>query len=393
MDSIDNGFIQSIFQAEKDKKNIKLVDYTVSRKAVGDDNNVSSEVSRLYVNYEKDGKLIKKTYFMKIPSLSPLYSILKRIGIYEKECHMYTTILPEMRRLVQNEDILSPKCYVSSDSTILILEDLRESGYKMINRRAQMDFEHASAAIRTLAEFHALSLKLNETHPEDLNNVKRECFYSPGNNQLIESSYERLLRVVQRTPQIQHLHSKLSQLKDHLFDAIVEKTHPRSNALNVLNHGDYWSNNMLFKKENGAIKIKLVDFQLCRWCSPVVDIMFMFMSSVRFEVFEAKRNELLEIYHDTFTQWLRSLKCQETYSLNELKSDFENAYLVGLNVIAGVLPLVMRKPTDLNLNNALDDEDNVNDDELTRMYGEEKYVAAVTKWMLFYEKNGLIPVV
>lgn len=80
MDPINDDFIQSILRVEQYEKNIKLMDYKISRKAVGDGNNVSSEVSRLYVNYEKDGKIIKKTYFMKIPSMSPLYAILKHIG-------------------------------------------------------------------------------------------------------------------------------------------------------------------------------------------------------------------------------------------------------------------------------------------------------------------------
>lgn len=293
-----------------------------------------------------------------------------------------------MCKLVQDEDSLSPKCYVSSDSTVLILEDLRESGFKMINRRAQMDFQYASVAIRTLAKFHALSLKMNETHPQELNNVKRDCFYTPGNSQIAEQSYKRFLSVVQRTPEIEHLHSKLSQFKDYMWDAILDVVRPRSNAINVLNHGDYWSNNMLFKNENGSLKVKLVDFQLCRWCSPVVDIIFLFISSVRFEVFESKRNDLLEIYHDTFTYWLRSLQCRANYTLDELKADFETTYLYGLNVIAGVLPLVTKKPTDLNLSKAVDSEANVNHDELYRMYTQEKYIKAVTKWMLYYEKNG-----
>lgn len=393
MDTIDDGFIQSILRAEEYEKNIKLVDYKINRKAVGEGNNVSSEVSRLYVNYEKNGKIIKKTYFMKIPSLSPLYAILKHIGIYEKECHMYTTILPEMNKLIQNEDSLSPKCYVSSDSTTLILEDLRESGYKMINRRAQMDFGHASAAIRTLAKFHALSLKINQTHPQELNKVKRDCFYTPGNDQIAVQGYKRFLQIVETTPQIEHLHSKLFQFKDHLWDAIINVVKPKSDGLNVLNHGDYWCNNMLFKNENGSIKIKLVDFQLCRWCNPAIDILFMFISSVQFEVFDSRRNDLLKIYHDEFVYWLRSLKCQETYTLDELITDFQKTYAYGLNVIAGVLPLVTKKPTDLNLSKTVDEDANVHFDELDRMYKEEKYIAAVTKWMLFYEKNGLIPVV
>lgn len=393
MDPINDDFIQSILRAEQHEKNIKLMDYKINRKAVGDGNNISSEVSRLYVDYEKDGKIIRKTYFMKIPSMSPLYTILKHIGIYEKECHMYTTILPEMCKLLQNEDSLSPKCYVSSDSTVLILEDLRELGFKMINRRAQMDFEYASVALRTLAKFHALSLKLNETHPQELNTVKRDCFYTSGNGEIARQSYKRFLQVVKSTPEIEHLHSKLSQFKDHLWDAILDTVRPRSDVINVLNHGDYWSNNMLFKNENGALKMKLVDFQLCRWCSPALDILFMLISSVRFEVFESKCDDLLEIYHNTFEYWLRTLNCREQYSLGELKADFKTTYLYGLNIIASVLPLVTKKPMDLNLGKTVDSEANVNYDELNKMYTEEKYIKAVTKWMLFYEKRDLIPVV
>ncbi|XP_065209361.1 uncharacterized protein LOC135837869 [Planococcus citri] len=392
MDFIDNGFIQSIIQAEKNKNNVKLLDYKIYRKAVGEGNNVSSEVSRLRVNYEKDGKIIEKTFFMKIPSLSPLYGILKRVGIYEKECHMYTTILPEMHKLVQNEDSLSPRCYLSTDSSILIFEDLRESGYEIIDRRAQLDFEQTAAAFRILAKFHALSLKLNETHPEELNRVKRECIYCPGNIQLIQSSYQRLLRVVQQTPQIKHLHSKLFQLKDNLWDITLDLIGSKSNSLNVLNHGDYWSSNIMFKKEKQDMKIrvKLVDFQNCRWCNPVIDILSLFITSVQFQVFENKGDDLLEIYHDTFTYWLKFLKCEETYTLDELKTDMKNTYLFGLNVIAGVLPLAMRKPNDLNLKKAVDDENNINNDEAARMYQEEKYIDAVIKWMLFYEENGVI---
>lgn len=44
---------------------------------------------------------------------------------------------------------------------------------------------------------------------------------------------------------------KIAKLGEKIYELGIEVTKPRDDDFNVINHGDFWVNNMLFKYDDG----------------------------------------------------------------------------------------------------------------------------------------------
>lgn len=77
----------------------------------------------------------------------------------------------------------------------------------------------------------------------------------------------------------------------------------------VLNHGDDWLNNMMFKidSENKTTAVKLLDYQIAFWGSPIGDLFYFLMSSVKDEHKADSFDELVEFYHTELVESLQKL--------------------------------------------------------------------------------------
>ena len=60
------------------------------------------------------------------------------------------------------------------------------------------------------------------------------------------------------------------------FDDQVEKLFDqKKNKLNCLNHGDFHNRNIMYKDKQGSLMdFVVLDYQLCIWGSPAVDLIF-----------------------------------------------------------------------------------------------------------------------
>lgn len=104
--------------------------------------------------------------------------------------------------------------------------------------------------------------------------------------------------------------------------------------VNVINHGDMWVNNFMYKYENGVpVDIICVDFQMSSYNSPGVDVNYFMCTSPQYEVREEKREELLDLYCSTFLNTLNDLESINDITADMLKEDIRNFEFNGkLNV-------------------------------------------------------------
>jgi hypothetical protein len=89
----------------------------------------------------------------------------------------------------------------------------------------------------------------------------------------------------------------------------------------VLNHGDDWINNMMFKVN--AEDVKLLDFQNSYWGSPTGDLLYFLFTSVNDDVKIDSFDELVGHYHRELVESLRKLSYGAALpSLDEIHDDF-----------------------------------------------------------------------
>lgn len=109
------------------------------------------------------------------------------------------------------------------------------------------------------------------------------------------------------------------ELAPHYMDIGRECFAPLRGSVNVLAHGDVWTNNVMVKYDANTgrpIDVLLIDFQYSFWGSPTIDLHHFFNTSLREPLRRKKQAELFKYYHSIFTDILRKLN----YTLNPIPS-------------------------------------------------------------------------
>ncbi|XKL69528.1 hypothetical protein PGB90_007297 [Kerria lacca] len=324
-----------------------------------------------------------------------MYNFLDSIGVYEKEQCMYEFILPEINQHLDHQ--ISPHIYPSPIEKILILQDLSYFGYYTRDYRKQLTLEESKIALQTLAKFHAASYKLQLGQHKSLTKVYNELLYSED---LVTRTVKIWLPIISILLQKENFPlqqiQQLTSMKDEIIKNFLFVINSHVTKFNVLNHGDFRTTNILFKYNDlgEPIDVKLIDFQICRLCSPVFDIIYFMMSSIPFVIFVKNSEELYDAYLETLNNTLSKLNCQRHYRKIELKNDLvhmKSIYLFVfclLNIIFGNSNCVR-----FNLMHIKGEEemDKVYDFDIVEEVCNDKiFIEKLCEWFKYFVSNGYI---
>lgn len=112
-----------------------------------------------YINYEC--AIIYKI----LPESKKRREAFKSELLFRNEVVFYKHVWPALNRLQLNgRKVFSgvPKIYAAR-TNLIAMEDLRERGFKMVDRRKGLEVENLQHVLKALAGFHALSLTLKES--------------------------------------------------------------------------------------------------------------------------------------------------------------------------------------------------------------------------------------
>ncbi|XP_065199886.1 uncharacterized protein LOC135831382 isoform X2 [Planococcus citri] len=332
------------------KSSFEILDWRIDDIAETTSNNYTTQISRLIIRYrspEEDDSVPKeKICFVKVPIAGPLNDLIVSSGGYEKETLMYTEVLPRMYTI--EKEFFTPRLYYSDDKMSLVLKDLTQSGYKCADRVQKLDVEHCIYALKCLAKFHALSVKLETTNglPEVV-----KC------NAHSSATAEKFnIFITQQMPQF--IHSLPQDLKERYpgvitylkylsIETVINALNDSSfEKFNVLNHGDLSINNIMFKYDKYGIvrKAKLIDFQFTSWNSPAKDLTYFFITCMEFEEYERYFPLLLGIYLNTLNKILHQLECP-TYNMQSLLDEMNTIHAYAWYILSCSLPYLIRDPS------------------------------------------------
>jgi Ecdysteroid kinase-like family len=97
--------------------------------------------------------------------------------------------------------------------------------------------------------------------------------------------------------------------KIKIMTQYVDVAEPMRCGFQVLNHGDTWLNNMMFKSDgdNNPIDLKLIDYQMPFWASPAADILYFLISSVADDIKVDHFDDFIEFYQGELASALKKL--------------------------------------------------------------------------------------
>lgn len=148
---------------------------------------------------------------------------------------------------------------------------------------------------------------------------------------------------------------------DEGIDEFIRLRSTNSEIFNVLNHGDFWCNNILFKySSDGDLEDCLfVDFQNTNYGSPAQDLFYFIISSTQVDIKTSQFEYLIRYYHQHLAENLRLLK----YPIEKIPSLIEiHKQLIAYGSWATftsvfTMGVVLLDPTDkANFENFLDNQ-------------------------------------
>ncbi|KRT78397.1 hypothetical protein AMK59_7337, partial [Oryctes borbonicus] len=238
---------------------------------------------------------------------------------YSNEIYFYDVVFPAYQKFISEKNIREgfrhvPKCYGTSSKNVIALENIKDKGYNLFDRRAIMDDNHITLVLRTFAKFHAASFAFKDQDREGYDKLVTNWDGDLAREMRVDSPMKKMW-----IHQIQDGLNTLDPIEDK---AILDRCDAESlgnlvidaqrcqNEYSIFTQGDCWCNNIMFKYENGnksnPIDIMLVDWQLFRPLSPVFDISYFFYT-IASEKALAKLDTYLEMYYAELTDQLKQM--------------------------------------------------------------------------------------
>ncbi|XP_067005789.2 uncharacterized protein [Anabrus simplex] len=329
--------------------------------------------------------------------------LMKKSNVFEIERRMLVEILPSMYKLLEEVkpgeyQPFSAKCLYFGEDPVhfLVLEDLRHSGFTLVDRRKGMDLTHCTLALRTLARFHASSLALLEANPSILQNHQYSLYTEELREDLTpfyESPLKSLENTVLKWPGYEKYAEKIKNIRKNIYDRIMDTVRAKDGELNTLIHGDCWSSNMMFRYSDTCVTdIRLVDFQTCFYSSPTVDLQYFLRACPNEEVHHTSIDGLIKVYHSTLSDTLDMLNCSaHKITLEKLKKDFNEHTLFGFVALTSTLPLIMIDQSEgiIDLNDMMNPSDSFSK-SMENVMASGVYERFMKKFLLECENLGVL---
>ncbi|XP_017018491.1 uncharacterized protein [Drosophila kikkawai] len=360
--------------------------------------NYATVMLRVQIEVElKDGKTKKVSYMVKLPHQEEMFrEMMKRSNIFDTERTMYNEVVPEMEALYKEAGIeitFGAKSYdlKNAKTEYVALEDLGIKGFKNANRLEGFDQTHTERVLRKLAQWHAASAVRVATkgpYPEILVHGFFKEESRPMMAEMMSGMLSRFSKVCTTYEGNEDYIDKVKALQPLFIEKCYEFAKVDPNEFNVLNHGDSWSNNIMFQYDAfGKIKeVYLVDYQIPKYGTVAQDLYYFLLSSTKLEDKLTKFDYYIKVYHDNLVEHLKILKYSKPLpSLRDIHLSLLKNGLYAYSVVTSVMGIVLLDPTEVTSFDNIFGETDAGVDFQMQLYNSSRYrkhIQMVMPWLL-----------
>ncbi|XP_069690934.1 uncharacterized protein [Periplaneta americana] len=395
---MNNSFLEKALRSAEEDNNITVISTEV-KAATAPGDNYGSDMYRAVVKFKRGTDTVEKSIIIKASkptSQGALAKVISEANIFYQETTVFTIVFPAMYKLLNevpslsNQPIAAKYFYSHSDETAssIVLQDLKQSGFRLVEIKCGLDLKHCLLVMRTIARFHAATLVLYQKDPDSFKPFMENAFSKDEDitmENFFRGNITTVAKEVETWPDYKDKFArKLHNIGDTALKQWILETKRKDEEFNVLCHGDLWFNNMMFRysEDTGEVEeVRFVDFQLTHYTSPAVDLQYFMHTSASAEVLE--HSELLiQEYHNTLCEILTLLKhphLQPTMSLinEELEKRSRFAVLASIGVRSIVLTDKNKVP---DMNNIIEAKESI--------HLSEDYKESLKKLLLLFEARG-----
>lgn len=297
--------------------------------------NYCSNIYRTHLEYKRksSSSVEKISFVIKCLLSGKTMDFLEFLNCFRKERIIFTKILPAMQSLIVDSK-LAARCYHTEESPTetFVFEDLTALKYALASRENGLDLMHGEHVMKKLAEFHASSLIVTDKNPGVLEHFKEGLL---GRNAINDSScladiYAGILEAMFpfcKEWGLEHILPKLQKYHSNYKANLIKTGAQRPGEFRVLNHGDPWLTNMMFKYDDVTkepVDVVFVDLQMSIYSSLGIDLNYFFNTSLSLDVLKNKREHLIEFYYDHFKKSLEKIGYTKIPSYETVRAEVAN---------------------------------------------------------------------
>ncbi|KAF5275179.1 hypothetical protein FQR65_LT04211 [Abscondita terminalis] len=284
---------------------------------------------------------------------------------YQREVYVYRKILAEFNRFQEERNVAKPfksyakflTSYLVEPNECLIMEDMKTLGYKLHDRMEPLDYNHVLLVMREYGRFHALSFALRDQKPDlfkEISENTEEIFFHDDsfiNEEMLKAMQNQACKVLDALDPVVHksAYEKFEKFQKRMIEEAKDAVKSeRSGKYSVVCHGDCWINNFLFrygntKNSNSPTNLCILDWQLCRLGSPVLDLSYFIFSSTDKQFRDKFYDEMIREYYNSLCTFLTELGSNpdELFPFAVLKEHLKTFSVFGLYMTVQVLFLIL----------------------------------------------------
>ncbi|XP_076625464.1 uncharacterized protein LOC143343935 [Colletes latitarsis] len=245
----------------------------------------------------------------------------KELLFYSKMAKEFVNLQLESGMREEALNIITPKYFGGrlgirdpenfDEQALIILENLKYSGYSTEDRILGLDKKHAEFALEELAKLHALTIALKIKKPQLFQKITSEVLVDVMNETTEKCVIDMIRKAQTDIKDIEEAKPYLDRVNRTIeFGIQLNKNAKKpEEPWATLVHNDFWVNNMMFRHdEHGElIDMKIVDFQLCVYDYGINDLIFFLVSSVKNDILDNKLNDMIDYYYYSFIKMLKML--------------------------------------------------------------------------------------
>lgn len=245
---------------------------------------------------------------------------------------------------------------------VFVFENLTSNGFRMAPRD-KLDENHIMIMIESIAQIHAASyaMKIQDREKfDEFVGMFKPFPFSREKKTMFDAFYhialDRLLKHVTTTDQesdyvmaVKKLHGMYIACPSKLLQDFLQD----DPVFNIIIHGDYNRNNVMFKYESeegfaDPVGLKMYDFQWIRYGSPALDLSFFMYMNIEPSILESSWDRFLKFYHESLISCIsKILRCSgdderlAQYNLEAFLKHFSNYGFYGCVITSWFLPVML----------------------------------------------------
>ncbi|XP_039957774.1 uncharacterized protein LOC126756030 [Bactrocera neohumeralis] len=344
---------------QKNVPNFKSIKNFTAKVSEGAGENYATLLVSVNLGAElEDGKIGNFSYMIKLPIDAVQELMANSHNIFDTENVMYKDVIPEMEQMYRDAGVdvkFGTKYYdikTPSKYGVILMEDLRPHGFKNVNRLEGFDMEHTKAALKKLAQWHAASAVRVETkgqYPKIVSDGPFNEDFLKMMEEMGESMSALYMECVRTYEGHEEYYDSLKRNRENFAEQFRPLLKIDPNEFNVLNHGDFWANNVMFQYDDAG-KLKetyFVDFQMTRYGPPINDLYTLLISSTNLDVKLKHFDYFIKYYHDNLIEYLILLKYPKKLpTLKEIHIAMLKYGTFAVNTVIGHLSIVLLEPNE-----------------------------------------------